>query len=111
MSIRNEFWVYLLVMAGVTYLVRMVPLVLVKKKIKNTFVISFLHYMPYAVLSVMTVPAIFHATGSVWSAIAGFAIAVILAYLEKSLVTVALCSSLAVLAVDALINYLPLLAT
>lgn len=109
MSIRSEFWIYLLVMAGVTYLVRMLPLVLVKKKIKNTFVLSFLHYMPYAVLTVMTVPAIFHATGSIWSAIAGFAVGVILAYLEKSLVTVAICSAMTVLAVDLCINYIPLL--
>lgn len=110
MSIRNDFWIYLLVMAGITYLVRMLPLVLVKKRIKNAFVLSFLHYMPYAVLSVMTFPAIFHATGSIWSAIAGFAVAVILAYFEKSLVTVAVCSALTVLAVDAMITYLPLLA-
>ncbi len=109
MSIRSEFWIYLLIMAGVTYLVRMLPLVLVKKKIKNTFVLSFLHYMPYAVLTVMTVPAIFHATGSIWSAIAGFAVGVILAYLEKSLVTVAICSAMTVLAVDLCINYIPLL--
>ena len=107
MSIRNGFWIYLLVMAGVTYLVRMLPLVLVKKKIKNKFVLSFLHYMPYAVLTVMTVPAIFHATDSVWSAVAGFAVAVLLAYFEKSLVTVAVCSAVTVLLVDLGINYLP----
>ena len=109
MSIRPYFWLYLLVMAGVTYLVRMLPLVLVKNKIKNRFVISFLHYMPYAVLTAMTVPAIFHATGSIWSAVAGFAVGVILAYCEKSLLTVALCSSLTVLLVDVGINYIPML--
>ena len=57
-----QFWIYLLVTAGVTYLVRMLPLVLVKGKIRNRFVLSFLHYIPYAVLSVMTIPAIFYAT-------------------------------------------------
>ena len=106
MTVRPEFWLYLLVMAGVTYLVRMLPLVLVKEKIKNRFILSFLHYMPYAVLTAMTVPAIFHATGSVWSAIAGFAVGVLLAYFEKSLVTVAICSALTVLAADFLINYI-----
>ena len=83
-------------MAGVTYLVRMLPLVLVKKKIKNRFLLSFLYYVPYAVLSVMTVPAIFYATSSPWSALAGFAVALILAFFEKSLLTVAIFSSAAV---------------
>ena len=109
MSIRGEFWIYLLVMAGVTYLVRMLPLVLVKRKIKNTFILSFLHYMPYAVLTVMTVPAIFHATASIWSAVAGFAVGVILAYREKGLLTVAICSALTVLVVDSCINYIPMM--
>ena len=109
MSIRPTFWIYLLIMAGVTYLVRMLPLILVKDKIKNRFVLSFLHYMPYAVLTAMTVPAIFHASGSIWSAIAGFLVGVLLAYFEKSLVTVAICSALSVLLVDIGINYIPLL--
>ena len=100
MSIRAGFWIYLLVMAGVTYLVRMLPLILVKNKIENRFVLSFLHYMPYAVLTAMTVPAIFHATGSIWSALAGFAVGVLLAYFEKSLVTVAIFSALTVFLVD-----------
>ena len=84
-----EFWIYLLVTAGVTYLVRMVPLVLMKGKIRNRFVLSFLHYIPYAVLSVMTIPAIFYATESPLSAITGFAVAVGLAWKEKSLLLVA----------------------
>ncbi len=91
-----NFFLYLGVMAGVTYLVRMLPLVLVKKKIKNRFLLSFLYYVPYAVLSVMTVPAIFYATSSPWSALAGFAVALILAFFEKSLLTVAIFSSAAV---------------
>jgi len=83
------FFVYLLVTAGVTYLVRMVPLVLVKRKIKNRFLLSFLYYIPYAVLSVMTVPAIFYATESTVSAVIGFLAALFTAYLEKSLLFVA----------------------
>lgn len=106
MSIRPMFFVYLLVMAGVTYLVRMLPLVLVKKKIENRFVLSFLYYMPYAVLSVMTVPAIFYATGSVLSAAFGFLVALMLAYFGQSLVVVAGASSLAVLACELLMKYL-----
>ena len=92
----ENFLIYLLVMAGITYLVRMLPLVLVKEKIKNRFILSFLHYIPYAVLSVMTIPAIFKSTASPISAVFGFAVAMVLAYFERSLVTVAAFSCLAV---------------
>lgn len=92
----NNFWIYLLVMAGVTYLIRMLPLVLLKKKITNRYVLSFLYYIPYAVLAVMTVPAIFTATEQPLAAALGFVAAVVLAYFEKSLLTVAACSCLVV---------------
>ena len=95
-----NFLVYLMVTAGTTYLVRMLPLVLMKGRIKNRFLLSFLHYIPYAVLSVMTVPAIFTATGDVRTAAAGFAVAMILAWREKSLLTVAAAACAAVLAAD-----------
>ena len=89
MTIRPQFFLYLLVMAGVTYLIRMLPLVLCKRQIKNRFLLSFLYYMPYAVLAVMTVPAMFFETGSLLSAILGFAVAAALAFFGKSLLTVA----------------------
>ena len=95
MTIRPEFFLYLLVMSGVTYLIRMIPLVLAKGKIKNTFILSFLHYMPYAVLSVMTVPAMFYATGNLIAGIVGFAVALISAYFKRSLVTVAILTCIA----------------
>ena len=95
----NNFWIYLLVTAGVTYLVRALPLVLVKGKITNRFLLSFLHYIPYAVLSVMTVPAIFYATGDLTSAVVGFAVAVILAFCNQSLLVVAAAACAAVLGV------------
>lgn len=101
-----KFFLYLLVTAGVTYLVRAVPLVLVKGKIKNRFILSFLHYIPYAVLSVMTVPAIFYATGDILSAVAGFVVAVILAFREKSLMQVAAAACGAVLIVQLAQNYI-----
>ena len=97
-----QFFVYLAVTAGVTYLVRAVPMVLVRGRIKNRFVLSFLHYIPYAVLSVMTVPAIFYATGDRLSAIVGFAVATVLALWNKSLLTVAAAACGAVLAVQLL---------
>ena len=99
-----SFWTYLLVMAGITYLIRMIPLVLVKKKIKNKFVLSFLYYIPYAVLSVMTIPAIFYSTSYKVSALVGFAVAVILSYFEKSLLKVAAFSCVAVFAAEFLIG-------
>ena len=95
--IHDHFWVYLLVTAGTTYLVRMLPLVLMKGKITNRFVLSFLHYIPYAVLSVMTIPAIFYATGTMVPAAVGFAVAMVLAWRGGSLLQVAAASCAAVL--------------
>ena len=101
-----NFFLYLLTAAGVTYLIRMLPLVLVKKKIQNRFLLSFLYYVPYAVLSAMTVPAIFFATEHIASAIAGFVVAFILAFRNKSLVTVAASACIAVLICECVIKYL-----
>jgi branched-subunit amino acid transport protein len=91
-----NFLIYLVVMAGVTYLIRMLPLVLVRRKIENKFISSFLYYVPYSVLSVMTVPAIFYSTGHILSAAVGTAVAVVLAYNKKSLIIVAASAALAV---------------
>ena len=74
----KTIWLYIVVMAGVTYLIRMLPLALLRKKLRSRFIKSFLFYVPYAVLAVMTVPAIFESTGSVFSAAVGFAAAVLL---------------------------------
>lgn len=86
------FMMYLLVMAGVTYLVRAVPLVLIRKKIKNRFLRSFLAYIPCAVLSAMTFPGILYCTGSFWTALAGTIGAMVLSYMGASLSIVALVS-------------------
>ena len=94
--LRTDFLPYLIVMAGVTYLLRMVPMVLLKQKIKNRFLLSFLHYIPVAVLSAMIVPAVFYASDSLISAAVGFIVAVLFAYFEKSLVQVAALSCAAV---------------
>lgn len=93
---KHSFFIYLAVMAGVTYLIRMLPLVAFSKKIENRFIISFLHYLPCSVLSIMTLPAIFYATDSKISALAGFAAAVIFAYKGKSLMKVAVIACAAV---------------
>lgn len=83
---------YIAVMAGVTYIIRAIPLVLFRKKITNRFIISFLHYIPYAVLSAMTIPAIFSSTASPISAVTGMIIGVIVAFFDRGLLTVALAS-------------------
>ncbi len=101
---NSKFIVYLLAMAGVTYLVRMLPLVLIKEKITNRFVLSFLHYVPYTVLSAMTVPAIFFATGSVFTASVGFALAIIASLKNKSLVQVAVLACAGVLAAEGILK-------
>ena len=100
------FLPYLLTMAIVTYLIRAIPLVLIKKKIENKFILSFLHYMPYAVLTVMTIPAVFFATDHIASAIAGVCIALILAYFKQGLLTVALGASTGVFITELIIKYL-----
>lgn len=97
---RAEFLIYLIVMAAVTYLVRLLPMVLVRGKITNRFIKSFLYYVPYTVLSVMTIPAVFYSTSSPISAIVGVAVAITLAFLGKGLVTVAGFGALSVFAVE-----------
>lgn len=94
------FLPYLIVMAGVTYLIRVIPFVLINKKIENKFINSFLYYIPYTVLTAMTFPAILYATGSLISAIAGLLVAVLIAYKGKGLLTVAVGACLAVLIVE-----------
>lgn len=84
---------YIAVMALVTYLVRMFPLTFFRRKIKSRFLKSFLFYIPYAILSAMTIPAIFYSTGSVITAAVGTVIAVVLAYFELPLIVVALAAS------------------
>lgn len=90
------------VMALVTYLVRVLPMVIFRKKITNVRIKSFLYYVPYAVLSAMTFPAIFSSTGTLPSAIAGCLVAVILAYFKRGLLTVAVGAAAAVFVVQML---------
>lgn len=95
MKITLEICLYILVMAGVTYLIRMTPLVLFRRKIRSRFLKSLLFYMPYAVLSAMVIPSVFSSTGSVITAAVGLVAAIVLALLNRSLITVALGASAA----------------
>ena len=101
----STFFLYLLIMAGSTYLIRVLPFIAIRNKIENRFIRSFLYYIPYAVLTAMTIPAIFTATGSVISACVGLAVAVLLALRKCSLTTVALAACLAVYLTELIINY------
>ncbi len=93
---HKTYFIYLAIMVISTYLIRVLPFVLIKHQIENRFIRSFLHYIPYAVLTAMTIPAIFTATANIISAIIGFVTAVLLALKGKSLTTVALVSCIAV---------------
>ena len=98
----NNVLLAILVMAGVTYLIRVLPLVVIRREIKNRYIRSFLHYVPYVTLSVMTFPAILTATGSIWSAVAALAVAVVLSLLRCKLPVVALCACVTVFLVELL---------
>lgn len=82
------------VMASVTYLIRAIPMVVFRKKIQNRFVVSFLYYVPYVVLAAMTFPAVFSSTSSPLSATAGCIAALILAFFDRGLLTVAVGAAL-----------------
>jgi branched-subunit amino acid transport protein len=101
-----SIYLYILVMALTTYLIRALPLTVFRGKIKNRFVRSFLAYVPCACLAAMTFPAILYATGSLISGAIGLAVAISLAFLGKSLVTVAACSCAAVYVVELVMRLL-----
>ena len=93
---RNAY-LYILVMAGVTFAIRALPLTLIRRPIKNRFVRSFLFYVPYVTLAVMTFPDILHATDSVWSGLLALLAGTALGLCGQSLPVVALVSCLTVL--------------
>ena len=95
----------ILAMAVVTYLIRVIPMLLFKKKIKSPFVNSLLYYLPYAVLSAMTFPFILYSSGHVASAIIGTVVALFAAIKKRSMVVVALLACAAVLLCELFIIY------
>lgn len=100
---NKEFFIYLAILAGSTYLIRAIPFAAVRKKITNPFVRSFLYYIPYTVLAAMTFPASLYATGNLISAAAGLAVAVLLAVREKGLTVVAVASCVTAFLVDMIV--------
>lgn len=99
-------YIYILVMAATTYLIRVLPLTAFRKPIQNRFVRSFLHYVPVACLTAMTFPAILTSTSSIISGAIGLAVAVVLAFFKKSLIVVAAASAAAVFIAEQVILFL-----
>lgn len=102
---NHGFWVYLLIIAGSTYLIRAIPFAAVQKKITNRFVRSFLYYIPYTVLSAMTFPAALYATGNIIAASAGLVVAVLFAVKGRSLTVVAALSCATVFLCEQLLSF------
>ena len=103
---NHNIYASILVMFLTIYAVRALPLTLIRKEIKNPFIQSFLYYVPYACLAAMTFPAILKATDSIISGAAGFLVALIAAYKEKSLLTVALLACAAVFIVERVLAFI-----
>lgn len=86
----RNIYIYMIIMAVVTYLIRVLPLTLIRQEIKSTFIRSFLYYVPYVTLAVMTFPAIIEATNNPYAAAIAFAVAIVAAWLGAGLLPVAL---------------------
>lgn len=93
---EHNIYIYMLIMAGVTYLIRVLPLTLIRKEIKSTFIRSFLYYVPYVTLSVMTFPAIIEATQNPVAAAIAFIVAILLAWFGRSLFQVSVSACIVV---------------
>lgn len=101
----KDFWIYLLILSGSTYLIRAIPFAAIGKRISNVYVKSFLFYIPYAVLAAMTLPAALYATGNIISGTVGLAIGSFFAYKEKGLTFVAVLSCTAAFATELILSF------
>ena len=102
----NNIWLAVLLMAGVTYLIRVLPLLLIRREIRNKTVRSFLYYVPYACLAAMTFPAMLFSTDHFLSALLGLITACVLAYFKRSLIVVAASTCATVLLIEFAIKIL-----
>lgn len=97
---QHNTYIYILIMAVVIYLIRLLPLTLIRKKITNITLRSFLFYVPYVTLAVMTFPAILEATNSIWSGLAALIVGGLLAFWGLGLFGVAVSSCVVVFLVE-----------
>ncbi len=97
---NNTYFIYLLIVVLTTYLIRAIPFSLITKKVTNLYIKSFLYYIPYTVLAAMTIPSALYVTGSIYSAIAGIIVALIVSIKKSNLTLVALASVLGALVVE-----------
>ena len=102
----NKVYIYILIMAFTIFLIRVLPLTLIRKKIKNKILRSFLFYVPYVTLAVMTFPAIIYATESVWSGVVALVTGVVLSYIGVSLFGVAVSSCAVVFVIELIIKFI-----
>lgn len=93
---NNLFFIYLLIVSGSTYLIRVIPFILINKKITNKFILSFLEYIPYTVLTAMTFPAAIYITGNIISGLTGLIVAILTIYKTKNMTIAAIVSCIAV---------------
>lgn len=105
-KMEHNIWIYILVMAAVTYLIRVTPLILIRSEIKNQTIRSFLYYVPYVTLAVMTVPAIIDATTSPIAGAAALIVGIVLAALGKSMFTVAVVCPVVVVLIEFILTKL-----
>ena len=98
-----DFWIYLLILSGSTYLIRAIPFACVKHTIENRFIRSFLYYIPYAVLASMTFPAVIYSTGNIASGFVGLLVGAVLAFFDRGLTLVAVATSLSALITELII--------
>ena len=99
----NDFLIYLLILSGSTYLIRVIPFVAMKKSITNRYIKSFLYYIPFSVLVAMTIPSAFYATGHILSSVVGLIVGGIFAYRGKGLTVVAIISCVSAFIVECIL--------
>ena len=100
---NHNIYIYIFVMAAVTYLIRMLPLTLIRKEIKSTYIKSFLYYVPYVTLAVMTFPTILYETNSQLAGLAALIVGIMLAWKDKGLFQVSIACCLIVLTMEYII--------
>lgn len=103
---KHNIYIYIIVMAAVIYLIRLLPLTLIRKKITNRTLCSFLYYVPYVTLAVMTFPAIIEATSSIVSGAAALITGILLSYFGVSLFGVAVSSCAVVFIIELIMKFL-----